>query len=380
MKSERLMNLLGGISPYYIKESAPGNVPSKEKNVSFKRRMIPMIAAMVAVSMMMFALGFTASALAYDQKEVPYQTGTLLTDIPAIMTAEDYDSLCATMMQNLADVTNGDAILKRCTAFYAKQSLAMFQNDQVKQALIEICPITQIVDVYTLEAEVTPTEENAILYWLMYYGEMNQEKLIAMYQRLYDMVEASDYSEEEKRAMRKSLPEIPLAMTDMQIGTLINAAAQEGKTLPTPGMLPIIMTKADFEAMMEKVMEGAGVDNYDDAPNYVRRMAAYYAEYNPDDEHNSEWERALMPLLEVTPVYVLDCDIALWERSWLCSAMALYADIWMEDTMQITENIHSTIDASDAEDKAALHDMVVRVWEILREVTAQLESEQESYQ
>lgn len=383
-KSERMMDILGGVSSEYIVEAAEGLV-KKEKRHSLSsqggsytsvRRLTALIAAMVAIAVMSFALGLSVSAQSVEEPGKEYQTGTLLTDLPVMMMAQDYEELCETMRYNLADVENGDNIYNRCTAFYVKQSIDSAKNDAVKQAMIKMHPITQITDVYTLEQDTTPTEENAILYWLMYYGEMNQEKLVAMYQRLYDAVEASDFSKEEKQHIRNTLPEIPLVTTDLQIGTLTNAAAKNDKTLPSPGSLPIIMTAVDYEAMIGRVLEDAGVESIGDAPHYAQRLAAFYIKYDLGDDASNEWEEALAPLLEVTPVYVLDYDVTLWERSWLCSAMALYADIWLEDSIEITNNLHDAIDASNAENKDELHDMAMQVWEILRAVSDRVTQEQ----
>ncbi len=385
-KSERMMDVLGGVSSKYIREAAPGRtLGNKERRKKDRvgaplgaRRLAALIAAMIAIAAMSFAMGVSVSAHDVDDMRKEYQTGTLLTDIPVMMMVQDYEELKATMAYNLADVENGDSIYDRCLAFYSRYSLEDLHNQSAKDKLIERYPVLQIMDICVLDSEVTPTEQNAILYWLMYYGEMNQEKLVAMYQKMYDAVETGDFSKEEKRAMLACLPEIPIITTDLQIGTLTNAASKSGKNLPNPGSLPIIMTAADYEAMIQRVLEDAGVESIDDAPHYAKRLAAFYAKYDLEDHLSNEWEEALTPLLQVTPVYVLDYDVTLWERSWLCSAMALYADIWLEDSIEITNNLHDAIDASNAEDKDALHEMAMEVWDIFREVTERVTEEKAS--
>jgi hypothetical protein len=377
-KNERLLDALGEVSPIFVKEAAPGNLPHKgDRRGSHyvylrKRSLVSMVACMVMALAMMFAFGFSASALTYDRGEdspPPQTTGTLLTSIPRVITAQDYEELCAILAYNLENVPNGQGIYKRCTAYYGKQSLADLKTDKAKEMLLKTHPITQLTDVYVLDSEVTDVEENAILCWLMYYGGLNQEKLIDIYQTLYDLVEGTDLTRQEKAAIKKTLPEIPslpIDVPEMDIEMLIKLAREKGKSLPSPAALPIIMTEADYNAMVARMFEKAGVEHYEDAPHAVKRIMAYYAKFDASDGE-SDYEELLAPLLKVSNFYVMDIDTTLYERSYLCAAMAYYADIWAEDAHQITQNFHAVIDESDEPDKQRLHGMVNDIFAIIRE-------------
>ncbi|MBQ8718303.1 MAG: hypothetical protein IJY66_03465 [Clostridia bacterium] len=383
-KNEQLFRAIGKISPTYIEMAADGKVPGKKTRASApwgRFRALGVIAAMITLSILMFTFGFSVSALSSDQVHKEYQTGTLLTEIPRVMLAEDFEKLSATMEYNLTTVPDGKFIQERHLAFYwaidgINKASIKDQSEETKQDMLELYPVLKLPGVYVINPTIVPKEESDILYTLMFYGEMNQEKLCDMYQRVYDAVEASDLSTEEKNEIFASLPEKPLVTSDLQIGVLTGAAFNQEKTVPSPDALPSVMLAEDYEAMLAKLLETADVDSWEEAPHYAQRIRAFYVELDPNDEDYMEFESALAPLVqEFAPIYVLAPDIRLWERSWLCSMMALYGGVWMEESVQITQNVHDAIDMGGSADKDALHEMTMNVWSILNEVMRELQTE-----
>ena len=107
-KNEQLLHVIGEISPTYIEEAADGRRPGKRERRRAARislRPFGLIAAMISLSVIMFALGFSVSATEPDPELEEYATGTLLMDIPEIITDKDYQDMYARIEAGLAEAT-----------------------------------------------------------------------------------------------------------------------------------------------------------------------------------------------------------------------------------------------------------------------------------
>ena len=97
-KNEQLLHVIGEISPTYIDEAADGRVPAKgdrRRAARISLRPFGLIAAMLSLSVIMFALGFSVSATEPDPAMEEYGAGSMLMDIPEMILAEDFEPLLA---------------------------------------------------------------------------------------------------------------------------------------------------------------------------------------------------------------------------------------------------------------------------------------------
>ncbi len=350
-KNEQLLRTLGEIYPAYIKEAAPGNVPQKQHGQAIyirKRSLIALIAAMLAFSVMMFSLGFSASAMTYDPSEQQsnYQMGTLLTDVPTMLLPQDYQALFSNLEKNLLGVPDGGHILTRFKAYYALQSLSLQHSPKAREGLLRAYPIVQLTDVYTMDVEMYMEELETLIYWMMYYGELTQEELIRMHERLCAAVEESDLDREEKLAVHQSLPAAP---------TLDPSAAvvmwEVGKKIPTQDfsyvILPKLLTVEDYQALEAQVLQSVGARSRDTAPAEIRRMLASYQRYpladEPQDETQAFISEYLAPVLEKMDVYVMDISMTLGERSLLCYQMNRYVPGWQKKAEDYDQNLRDAL-------------------------------------
>ena len=130
-KNEQLLHTIGEISPAYIEEAADGKVPGKKTRAGApwgRFRALGVIAAMITLAVMMFALGFSVSATEPDPEMEEYATGTMLMDIPEMILAEDFEPLLAQVQAGVKADTRliedvREHLALRFWAFFTLQSL-----------------------------------------------------------------------------------------------------------------------------------------------------------------------------------------------------------------------------------------------------------------
>ncbi len=379
-KNERLLELLGDISPVYLAEAERCD-PELRKHRPFPiRKMVSLIAAMVAIAMLSFALGINASALAPSEEQPKYKTGSILTDIPVILAAEDYEAMQATIQKNIADKPELMIRYRRYDSFYTKQSLdqlAMYKNEgtreKVRATLIQTYPIVQLTDIYTVDISVTENEKEAILYWLMCYAELTQEDLMDMYQRLYDIVAQSKLTEEEKTVIYQSLPEIPTITDDAphffwEIGEFVE---QVDLQLPLAS-LPRYMTVEDYETLIASLEDMEKADESDiRIPQELWYQLGRYQKYPRKVSKDQEdlYERVLQyiaPICEQMEIYVLDPYMTLDERTLMCYYLGIYTDLLPEDLYGYTENVHKALIEADPEKASSWINRLLTLHEVVK--------------
>ena len=383
-RNEQLLEMIGDISPIYIKEAMPGNALQKRRAQRIylhKRSLIGMIAAMVSVSILMFILGLSAAAMtdrnAHAKREPVYLTGTLLTELPNILLPQEYEALLENMKKNLVDVPDGNHTLARFTMYYTLQSLSNQRSPKAKEGLLLASPLTQLTDIYTIDSDSLQMEEAELLaYWLTYYGEMTQERLIATRQGLHDVVDQSDLCEEEKQALHASLPAIPAVDPNAEPVTLEIGQKVRTENFGT-GILPKVLTVADYEALVMQVLESVGATSMESAPPELQQMLASYQRYplsaEPQDETQTFITEHLAPILEKTDVYVMDLSMTLSERMLLCHQLNRYASGWQARLEDYKNRVHDTLrplcrDGEDYDARvAALYSLLIEYESAVRQ-------------
>ena len=200
MKNERLMDALGNVSPAFVSEAAPGNVPVKAKRPVRPLRML-VAAAIIIATLMVSVLGMTISA---EEK------GPVLQEVPTIILAEDFERLIVEKMDEIDSYENTPNSVKmnhmRLKAFYEYWCLDNLTTERARQALLEREPITELENIYTLDLTATDEEKEWLLEMLRSLG-FTQLDLIDCYENLYKLAEESDSENKEK--ILASLPAIP---------------------------------------------------------------------------------------------------------------------------------------------------------------------------
>ena len=199
MKNERLMDALGNVSPAFVSEAAPGNVPVKAKRPVRPLRML-IAAAIVIAIMMVSVLGMTISA----------EEQTQLQEVPIIILREDFDRLIVERIEEIEANENTPHHVKmdhmRLKSFYEYQFLSETTSPRHREAMLERFPITELGDVCTLDVTATDVDKKFVLDALRELG-FTQDDLIDCYERMYQLVEESDSENKEK--ILASLPAIP---------------------------------------------------------------------------------------------------------------------------------------------------------------------------
>ena len=200
MKNERLMDALGTVSPAFVSEAAPGNVPAKAKRPIRLVRLL-IAAAIIIATLMVSVLGMTISA---EDK------GPVLQEVPVIILREDFDRLIAQKMDEIDAQKSTPNTVKmnhmRFKAFYEQQFMLDTLSPRAKEAMLEKFPITELGDVYNLDLTASDVEKEWLLDMLRSLG-FTQLDLIDCYERMYQLVEESDSENKEK--ILASLPAIP---------------------------------------------------------------------------------------------------------------------------------------------------------------------------
>ncbi len=376
-KNEQLFDALDGISPVYIKEAAPANVSQRTKvrrereHVS-RRTLVGMIAALVAVSMMMFALGFSASALTENEEEGQPREGTLLMDVPEMLTYNDMQWMVMLIEDGLATHTEIDEstrghMLDRFKAFYTLQSLELQNSQLAREAMLRVYPVAEVAEICTLDACLTEYERDYLYHMMTTYGGMTQADLISMRQTLYDVVEISELPEEKKQHIRDTLPEVPTVSPAAPPAIYITAEAQAaGKSQMTPCVLPYVMLAEDFEGIRDSLLAKYGVDSVSLLPLQVQNMLLCYTKYPLESSNPENYQLAVdqhfAPLSADMELYVLNPSLSIEERVMLCYHLGVIADVWMEDVAQIVYHLDDALEAKYGDNRETQGNMEKVVW------------------
>jgi|GEM_PF-2470078 len=200
MKNERLMDVLSTVSPAYVAEAAPGNIP---KRTGKSPRIVKRLLAVAAVLVLVIAAAVATIGISAAESEP-------LEEVPIVMLEEDFDRLIAQRMDEIDARANTPREVKmahmRLKAFYEYWNLAQCKTEKGRQAILERYPLTELGNVYALDATASDVEKAFLLEQLRSIG-FTQDDLIECYERMYELVENSDV--ENKEEILASLPEIP---------------------------------------------------------------------------------------------------------------------------------------------------------------------------
>ena len=353
-KNEQLLREFGRISPTYIQEAQPGRVPEKHSAPMLyikKRTLAAMVAAVVAISMMMFGFGFSVSAMTEDESGDSHGVpeGTLLLDIPEIITREDYDEMYARIEAGLAKATEipeetREHWLLRFDAFWAWQDPSLLTKQHVIDALIACYPITEVVPVCTVDMFLTECERDFLYHMMTTYGGITQAELIGYYQHMYDLTESSGLSEEKKQTIYAWLPDVPdNPSTVLPADYLSEEAKAAGKMQMTPALLPYVLLPEDYERICNTVLAKYGVESVELLPMSAQKFLNNYTKYplelsNPDMYHQLT-EQHFAELTVDMELYALNPTLTMEQRVALCYQFATEADIWGDDAAQMAYSL-----------------------------------------
>jgi hypothetical protein len=195
MKNERLFDAIGLVSPEFVKEAAPGNVPRKQRQ---KPHRIRRILAFAAVLMLILTASI-ATIWTSAETEEP------LRELPTIMLREDFDRLVRAKFEEYeTEGESHDAV--RVRSFYEIQCLSENITPRAREAMLAFFPITEIADIVNLDVTIREEEYEWLLGQFRSIG-FTQSDLIECYERMYELAEKSDSENKEK--ILASLPEIP---------------------------------------------------------------------------------------------------------------------------------------------------------------------------
>ena len=356
-RNEQLLRELSGISPLYIKEAQPGRVPAK-KTMTYapygRFRALGVLAAMLVVAAMMFALGLSVSATESDPAMEEYGAGSMLMDIPEMLTQDDFEWMVERMEAGVAAESEIDEFvrklwLKRFQEFYALQNPNEQTSNKKKQEMMAFCPVSEVVSVYTVDINLTESERDYLYHMMVTYGGMTQLDLITMYQSLYDLVEQSDLSEEGKQEIRDSLPALPEHSPSAPPANYLTAEAEAaGKRQMTPSTLPFVLLPEDYASICNAVLTKYGAESVEALPMRLQKMLANYTKYplelsNPETYHLMT-EQHFARLTENEELYIIDPTLTIAERITLCYELAMEADVWGQDGARMAKNLYDTME------------------------------------
>ena len=195
MKNERLFDAIGLVSPEFVKEAAPGNVPRKQRQ---KTHRIRRILAFVAVLMLILTASLVTVWTSAESEEP-------LRELPAMMLREDFDRLVRQKFEEYeTEGETHDAV--RVRSFFEIQCLSENITPRAREAMLAMFPIVELADIVVLDITITPEEYDWLMDQLRSVG-FTQSDLIECYERMYELAEKS--SSEKKEKILSSLPEIP---------------------------------------------------------------------------------------------------------------------------------------------------------------------------
>ena len=357
-KNEQLLREFGRISPTYIQEAQPGRVPGKRTAQLIyirKRSFVAAVAAMLAVSMMMFGFGFSVSAATNDPEREEYQVGSMLMDIPEILTQQDFEAILAEVKAGIeADTTLPEDARKhwarRFQAFWALQSLEDQNSELAREGLLKKYPIVEITNVYTVDINLTKDEREFLHHMIVTYADMTQIDLIDTYQKLYDLTENSNLSNERKQAIGASLPDIPAPSSSAPPANYLTEKAQAaGKSQMTPAMLPYVLLPEDYASIRDAVLAKYGVESVELLPMQAQKFLKHYTKYPLQLENPESYqvmaEQHFAQLTADMELYILDPTLPMEESVILCYQFATEADVWGEDAVRMANHLNDTLEA-----------------------------------
>lgn len=195
MKNERLMDVLSTVSPAYVAEAAPGNIP---RRTGRSPRIVKRLLAVAAVLVLLVAAAVATIGISAEEEQ-PLQ------EMPVILLREDFDRLIVQRAQEIEGLVDTHD-LDRLVAMYEHQCLFETMSEKARKATLERFPIVALADIRNLDETITDEETEYYLEVLRAIG-FTQNDLIECYERMYELVENSDV--ENKEEILASLPEIP---------------------------------------------------------------------------------------------------------------------------------------------------------------------------
>jgi hypothetical protein len=195
MKNERLMDVLSTVSPAYVAEAAPGNIP---RRTGKSPRIVKRLLAVAAVLVLLVAAAVATIGISAEEEQ-PLQ------EMPVILLREDFDRLIVQRAEKIEGLVSTHE-LARLQAMYEHQYLSEAINEKHRKAMLERYPIVALADIRNLDETISDVETENYLEILRSIG-FTQNDLIECYERMYELVENSDV--ENKEEILASLPEIP---------------------------------------------------------------------------------------------------------------------------------------------------------------------------
>ena len=195
MKNERLMDVLSTVSPAYVAEAAPGNIP---KRTGKSPRIVKRLLAVAAVLVLLVAAAVATIGISAEEEQ-PLQ------EMPVILLREDFDRLIVQRAQEIEGLVSTHE-LARLQSMYEHQYLSEARTEKHKKFMLEKFPIVALADIRNLDETISDVETENYLEMLRSIG-FTQNDLIECYERMYELVENSDV--ENKEEILASLPEIP---------------------------------------------------------------------------------------------------------------------------------------------------------------------------
>ncbi len=195
MKNERLMDVLSTVSPAYVAEAAPGNIP---RRTGRSPRIVKRLLAVAAVLVLLVAAAMATIGISAEEEQ-PLQ------EMPVILLREDFDRLIVQRAQEIEGLVSTHE-LARLQAMYEHQYLSEAISEKHRKAMLERYPIVALADIRNFDETASDVDKENYREILRSIG-FTQNDLIECYERMYELVENSDV--ENKEEILASLPEIP---------------------------------------------------------------------------------------------------------------------------------------------------------------------------
>jgi hypothetical protein len=356
-KNEQLFRAIGKISPTYIEMAADGKVPGKKTRASApwgRFRALGVIAAMIVLAAMMFALGLSVSATEPDPEMEEYGAGSMLMDIPEMILAEDFEPLLAQVQAGVRADTRliedvREHLADRFFVFFSLQSLQDQNSEKAREGLLRKYPIVEITNIYTVDYYLGDCERDFLHYMIVTYSDTMQMDLITYHQNMYDMAANSDLSEEKKQKIYDSLPDVPAHLPSAPPANYITEqAAAAGERQLTPLLLPYVLLAEDYEAIRDTVLAKYGVTNVEDLPWQAQQLLNSYTKYpleidSPENYHTVVAQHFAVVTADIE-LYILPPSTTIEQRIQLSYLLATEADVWEEDAMRMAKHLEDTIE------------------------------------
>jgi hypothetical protein len=195
MKNERLMDVLSTVSPAYVAEAAPGNIP---RRTGKSPRIVKRLLAVAAVLVLLVATAVATIGISAEEEQ-PLQ------EMPVILLREDFDRLIVQRAQEIEGLVSTHE-LARLQSMYEHQYLSEAISEKHRKAMLERYPIVALADIRNFDETASDVDKENYREILRSIG-FTQNDLIECYERMYELVENSDV--ENKEEILASLPEIP---------------------------------------------------------------------------------------------------------------------------------------------------------------------------